>query len=450
MWAASPTRNARPCRKVFGHALMHLVERGVRDLVVRDARHDAGHQRLREFARLHVLVAGVLVDQEHHPPQPGNLQQEIPALRVGDVADRGQAGDHLEEIERRRDHQQRSGQVKPSNSMPSERRTALLAPSAPIRQRPDAVSVVPLRSIVTVDARRCLARPPGPGCRTASRSSDGRASARAGCASASTARIARGRDARWRRRWRRNRTRASSPSLLGAVLERRATSPCAISGSAAPSASQHVERRRMEGRGARFFAERPTLPRTPSPARRRAPDCAAATRPTGPAPAMRRDLRSAAVRESWPQRLLDLRDAGLGDDVAVLHDLIARGTSCAGVERHGDRYRRRPSRTPPSRRDPSARRSLPCSAFPGSASACRLGASSANQPLTLYSGRPASVVVGVSGSAGEPLVAGDRERVGALGLDRAGDVRIPLEAELAPCRRSGRGRIARCCDRARG
>ena len=27
----------------------------------------------------------------------------------------------------------RSGQVKPSNSMPSERRTALLAPSAPIR-----------------------------------------------------------------------------------------------------------------------------------------------------------------------------------------------------------------------------------------------------------------------------------------------------------------------------
>ena len=41
----------------------------------------------------------------------------------------------------------RSGQVKPSNSIPSERRTSLRAPSAPISQRPDLVSVRPLRSI---------------------------------------------------------------------------------------------------------------------------------------------------------------------------------------------------------------------------------------------------------------------------------------------------------------
>ncbi len=34
----------------------------------------------------------------------------------------------------------RSGQVKPSNSMPSARRTLLRAPSAPISQRPDSAS----------------------------------------------------------------------------------------------------------------------------------------------------------------------------------------------------------------------------------------------------------------------------------------------------------------------
>ncbi len=44
----------------------------------------------------------------------------------------------------------RSGQVKPSNSMPSARRTLLLAPSAPISQRPVWLCVAPLRSIATV------------------------------------------------------------------------------------------------------------------------------------------------------------------------------------------------------------------------------------------------------------------------------------------------------------
>ena len=91
------------------HPLMHLVERGVRDLVVGDARHHARHQRLRELLRLHALVACVLVHQEHRAPQPGDLQQEIPALRIGHVAHRRQAGDDAEEVERRRDHQQPVG-----------------------------------------------------------------------------------------------------------------------------------------------------------------------------------------------------------------------------------------------------------------------------------------------------------------------------------------------------
>ena len=51
---------------------------------------------------------------------------------------------------------------------------------------------------------------------------------------------------------------------------------------------------------------------------------------------------------------------------------------------------------------------------------------------------PASVVVGVSGSAGEALVARNRERYRALGADRTGDVREPLEAERhLPAIRSG-------------
>src|SRR5262249_47439844 len=50
----------------------------------------------------------------------------------------------------------RSGQVKPSNSMASARRTSLRAPSAPISQRTDRVSRRPLRLTATLDARGML------------------------------------------------------------------------------------------------------------------------------------------------------------------------------------------------------------------------------------------------------------------------------------------------------
>ena len=58
------------------------------------------------------------------------------------------------------------------------------------------------------------------------------------------------------------------------------------------------------------------------------------------------------------------------------------------------------------------------------------GAASANQPSTLYCGRPASRRGRRVGQRREPHVAGDRKRRGAVGVDRPGDVRVPLEAEL--------------------
>ena len=49
---------------------------------------------------------------------------------------------------------------------------------------------------------------------------------------------------------------ASTPCALVRYWNFGATSPCAINGSAAPSACEHVERRRMERRGARLLAQR--------------------------------------------------------------------------------------------------------------------------------------------------------------------------------------------------
>ena len=133
MWAASPTRKHAAEPEGLRHPLVHLVERDVRDLVVRDARHHARHQRLRELARLHALVAGVLVDQEHRPATArefaaGNASapdrpRSSPRSGPGMTCEKSNGVDTTSS---------RSGQVKPSNSMPSERRTALLAPSAPI------------------------------------------------------------------------------------------------------------------------------------------------------------------------------------------------------------------------------------------------------------------------------------------------------------------------------
>ena len=52
------------------------------------------------------LVAFIGRHRKHHAAQPGNLQQEVPALRVGHVAHGDQVGNDGGEIERRAHHQE--------------------------------------------------------------------------------------------------------------------------------------------------------------------------------------------------------------------------------------------------------------------------------------------------------------------------------------------------------
>ena len=85
------------------HPLVHLVKRDVGDLVVRNAGHYRGHERLREVGAYRELVAFVRRDWKHHPAEAWNLQQEVPALGVAHVAHRGEAGNDGTEIERRAD-----------------------------------------------------------------------------------------------------------------------------------------------------------------------------------------------------------------------------------------------------------------------------------------------------------------------------------------------------------
>src|SRR5712671_936797 len=107
---------------------------------------------------------------------------------------------------------------------------------------------------------------------------------------------------------------ANSPCCLVRYWNVGAFSPCASSGSAAPSACSmsSVGGWKVDARDSSLSAAPCSNTVTGTPARAR---CAAATRPTGPAPAMR-------TRSSLNgNRLLNLLDAGLGDDVAILGDL---------------------------------------------------------------------------------------------------------------------------------
>ena len=52
------------------------------------------------------LVADLLRDRKHHAPQAGNLEQEVPAHRIGDIAHRDQVRDHAAEIVRRADDEE--------------------------------------------------------------------------------------------------------------------------------------------------------------------------------------------------------------------------------------------------------------------------------------------------------------------------------------------------------
>ena len=254
MWAASPIEEGAAELEGLRHALVHLVERGVRDLVVRDARHHASHQHLREFPRLHPLVARVLVDQEHRAPQAGDLQEEIPALRIGDVAHRAEPGNDAIEIERRRDHQQpvRPGEAFELDAERAANRAAravgadqiaagmLLASPFAFDRDLDAAIVLGHRRhgaaelqfeirmaahLLVEDARELglLALQPI-GMRR---------------------RIGNGGEVELRQK----------PVLLRAILKRRRLQPLRHQRLGGAERLQHVERRRMEGRGAGFLAE---------------------------------------------------------------------------------------------------------------------------------------------------------------------------------------------------
>src|SRR5919201_540395 len=75
-----------PVLKCLRDPLVHLVKRRVRDLVMGYAGHHGGHQGLGEVGAQSQLVAFMRRDRKHRPAQSGNLQQEVPALGIGDVA----------------------------------------------------------------------------------------------------------------------------------------------------------------------------------------------------------------------------------------------------------------------------------------------------------------------------------------------------------------------------
>src|SRR6516165_6658391 len=87
------------------HSLVHFVKRDVSDIVIGDAGHHRGHERLREVAAYRELVAFVRRDWKHHAAEAWNLQQEVPALGIAHVAHRDEAGNDGTEIERRADDQ---------------------------------------------------------------------------------------------------------------------------------------------------------------------------------------------------------------------------------------------------------------------------------------------------------------------------------------------------------
>ena len=73
----------------------------------------------------------------------------MPAPRVGDIVHQREIGMTAPKSYGVLTTRKRSGQVKPSNSISSARRTSLRAPSAPISQPPRRASVRPLRATAT-------------------------------------------------------------------------------------------------------------------------------------------------------------------------------------------------------------------------------------------------------------------------------------------------------------
>jgi hypothetical protein len=89
--------------------LMHFVKGDMRDFVVRYAGHDGRHQRLRKLGAQGQFIALVGRNRKHDAAQAGNLQQKIPALRIGDVAHLNEIGNRGSKVERRAYHQEALG-----------------------------------------------------------------------------------------------------------------------------------------------------------------------------------------------------------------------------------------------------------------------------------------------------------------------------------------------------
>src|SRR3954451_16266990 len=137
---------------------------------------------------------------------------------------------------------------------------------------------------------------------------------------------------------------ASIPCCLLRYWNTGATNPCAISGFAAPSRSSmsRVGGWKVDARDSSLRSRPVSKPVTGTPSRTR---LAAATRPTGPAPAIRTRSSIAmllrmrlleATRATRVDRLLDRLDPGLGDDVAPFHG-FGRHEFCELVRAHNHR-----------------------------------------------------------------------------------------------------------------
>src|SRR3954453_19335171 len=122
---------------------------------------------------------------------------------------------------------------------------------------------------------------------------------------------------------------ANSPCRLERYWNFGVFSPCAMKGCAAPRASSisSVGGWKVEARDSSLRACPASNTVTGTLLRTR---LAAATRPTGPAPTM--------STRSWVTRLLNDRDAGLGDDSAPLH-CFGKDEFCQFSRRRDSRFR---------------------------------------------------------------------------------------------------------------
>src|SRR4051812_11097898 len=212
---------------------------------------------------------------------------------------------------------------------------------------------------------------------------------------------------------------AKSPCFLVRYWNVGAFSPCAKSGSAAPSACSmsSVGGWNVDARDSSLSVAPCSNTVTGTPARAR---CAAATRPTGPAPAIR-------TRSSPNGKLLDLLDAGLGDDVAILDDLSVVPLLHL-IEWHPHRLGAGGLEALLDLRVFDRGLHFLVELFQDWL--WRAGRREQSEPAAFLVLRHAELGGGRRvRQRGDALVAGNRQRVRALGAERAGDVGVPLEAE---------------------